>query len=170
MGSMEKTVYQGQYLRVSERVIGDDIYELAHVRPAVIIYARNDDGKFLFVREHRPHETPAVRLKPVTGFIDDGDDWLKTAQKELREEAGLVAKKFELYCHLPLTGSIVTDKYFILATGLSPDPQPLINPDGDVIEEIVYLDLADAISMTVNAQMPLTTDSLGLFLIKEKNL
>ncbi len=166
----ETIVYRGRYLQVSERLIGSDVYELAHLRAAVIIYARNDQGKLLFVREHRPHENPPLRLKPVTGFIDNDDDWRETAERELREEAGLVATSFKLIRHIPVKGSLNTDKYFVLAEGLQADPDPLTNPDGDVIEEIVYLTLEQAIEMTLKNELPITVDSLGLFLLKEMKL
>lgn len=168
--SSEKVVYQGKYLKLTEKMIGNDLYELAHLRPAVIIFAKNTEGNFLFIKEVRPHETPSLRLKPVTGFIDDGDDWLVTAKRELREEVGLVAKHFELFQHMPITSSIVTDKYFVIATELSQDPSPLTNPDGDVIREKLYLSLDEAIALTTSGEMTLTTDSLGLFLLREKNL
>lgn len=168
--SSEKIVYQGNYLKLTEKMIGNDLYELAHLRAAVIIFAKNSEGKFLFIKEVRPHETPSLRLKPVTGFIDDGDDWLATAKRELREEVGLVAKHFELFQHMPITSSIITDKYFVIASELSDDPNPLKNPDGDVVREKLYLELDKAIAMTTSGEMTLTTDSLGLFILREKNL
>tara|TARA_R110000868_G_scaffold164359_15_gene396924 strand:- start:823 stop:1356 length:534 start_codon:yes stop_codon:yes gene_type:complete len=166
----EKTIYKGTYLKLTERVIGDQVFETAHLRGAVIVFAKNSDGKFLFIKEQRPHENQKVRLKPVTGFIDDGDDWLTTAKKELREEACLIAQNLELIRHIPVSGSIVTDKYFVIATDLTPDPEPISNPDGDVIEELIYLDLEQAIAMTITNEMPLVFDSLGLFLLKELKL
>lgn len=168
--SAERIVYQGKYLKLTEKMIGNDLYELAHLRPAVIIFAKNSDGKFLFIKEVRPHESPSLRLKPVTGFIDDGDDWLTTVKRELREEVGLVAQNFELFQHMPITSSIVTDKYFVIATELSNDPNPLTNPDGDVVREKLYLSLDEAIALTTSGEMTLTTDSLGLFLLREKKL
>lgn len=168
--SAERIVYQGKYLKLTEKMIGNDLYELAHLRPAVIIFAKNSDGKFLFIKEVRPHESPSLRLKPVTGFIDDGDDWLTTVKRELREEVGLVAQNFELFQHMPITSSIVTDKYFVIATELSNDPNPLTNPDDDVVREKLYLSLDEAIALTTSGEMTLTTDSLGLFLLREKKL
>lgn len=165
-----KEIYQGKYLQVHERIINGETYELAQLRAAVIIFAKDEQDRILFIREKRPHETPSSRLKPVTGFIDDGDDWLKTAQKELREEAGLVAQSYELIRHIPITGSITTDKYFVLAKGLTSDPNPIPNPDGDVIEECVYIDIEQAVKMTVTGEIPLVFDSIGLFLIKEQKL
>ncbi len=165
-----KTIYQGQYVKLEEKIIQEAVYELVHLRGAVIVFAKDEAGKFLFIKEHRPHETPHLRLKPVTGFIDDGDDWLKTAHKELREEAGLIAGNIQLIRHLPLTGSVSTDKYFAIATDLSKDQSPIANPDGDVIKEIMYLSLEEAIELTLKGDMPLVFDSLGLFLIKELKL
>lgn len=165
-----KTIYQGQYVQLQEKILHDEVYELVHLRAAVIVFARNDQGKFLFIRELRPHENPSIRLKPVTGFIDDGDDWLTTAHKELREEANLVSGNIELIRHLPITGSVSTDKYFALATQLSKDLEPISNPDGDVIKEIMYLSLEEAIELTLTGDMPLVFDSLGLFLLKELKL
>lgn len=165
-----KVIYHGNYLHVSEQLINNDVYELAQLRAAVVLFARNSDGEYLFIREHRPHETPNLRLKPVTGFIDDNEDWLTTAKRELREETGFTATDFKLFRHLQSTGSIRHEKFFVLVEGLTEDQNPLKNPDGDVIEEIVFLKLDQAIELTLCDEMKLTTDSLGLFLLKEMKL
>ncbi len=167
---IENEIYQGKYLQVVEKIIDDEIYEIAKLRPAVIILAKNNEGNFLFIKEFRPHETPKLRLKPVTGFIDDKDQWHETAHRELREEVGLIAQEIKLIRHIPVTGSVHTDKYFVIATGLSDDPEPIINPDGDVIKEIMYLNIEEAIEMSLSGEMPITFDSLGLFFLKELKL
>lgn len=127
---MEKTVYQGQIIKVTEEKIGDITWERAYVPHGVVIFPITDDGKIILINEVRPHETPSVRLKAVSGILEyDQGTPEENAQREMQEEIGFKALSMELLLHLQGTGTINHEQFFFVARGLIPSKLP--NPDGE---------------------------------------
>lgn len=163
-----KTVYTGNYvLKVTEETINGDIYEKAHTRPAVVTFPVTEDGKIIIMKEKRPHEPNPWRWKPVTGFLEDGEDPIDNAAKELQEEAGYRATNLEIIGEAHHNGTLNTSRYFVLAKGLVPDPIP--NPDGDdVVMELKAFTIEELICMNLTGEIPMFFDNLGFFILKEK--
>lgn len=66
----------------------DDGIEVARTPDAVAIVAVDADGRFVLVRQRRP-AVDAELLELPAGLVDEGEEPLATAQRELREETGL---------------------------------------------------------------------------------
>jgi 8-oxo-dGTP pyrophosphatase MutT (NUDIX family) len=139
---MENTVWQGKFIKVTLEDIEGQTFERAYIPDGVVIFPVDDHGRILVIREKRPHETPSVRLKPVTGMLDEGEIPLENAQRELQEEIGFKAADLHEFWTLRSSGTVNSTTHFFLAKGLTPSKLP--NPDGeDVIEEILALSLDD---------------------------
>ncbi len=69
-------------------VVLEDGYEIARTPDAVAIVAVDAEGRFVLVRQRRPAVGREV-LEIPAGLIDEGEEPLATAQRELREETGL---------------------------------------------------------------------------------
>lgn len=165
-----KVIYQGKYLQKVEEVqIADSLYEKAYVRGAVIVFVQDNNGQWIFIEEKRPHEETPQRIKPVTGFIDDGMEWKETAQKELQEEIGFGAKSIELIHHVRHTGTVNVSKYFVFARDLYPSKLDS-GDDEDQILKTVQMSIETYIEKTLTNEYPCNFDSLGVFLLKEKFL
>ena len=134
---MEKTVYQGNILKETEEVIDGVTWERAYVPNGVIIFPITDEGKIILIRERRPHETPNVRVKPVSGILEEElGSPEENAQREMQEEIGFKAREMKLLMTLQGSGTITHTQYFFMAKGLIPSKLP--NPDGDeVIEALI---------------------------------
>jgi ADP-ribose pyrophosphatase len=68
-------------------VDGDD-YEIARTPDAVAIVAVDTESRIVLVRQDRPPVGKRLLELPA-GLIDDGEEPLESAQRELREETGL---------------------------------------------------------------------------------
>ena len=134
---MEKTVYKGNILRVTEEVIDGVTWERAYVPNGVIIFPITDEGKIILIRERRPHETPNVRVKAVSGILEEKlGSPEENAQREMQEEIGFKARELKLLMTLQGSGTITHTQYFFAAHGLIPSKLP--NPDGEeVIEALI---------------------------------
>ena len=62
---MEKEVYKGQIIRVTEEKIEGIVWERAYLPSGVIVFPINEKGQILMVDEKRPHENPP----PTAGSV-----------------------------------------------------------------------------------------------------
>jgi ADP-ribose pyrophosphatase len=131
---VEEVKYQGRFIKVSEEMIDGNNWERCYLRNGVIVYAIDNDGKFILIREKRPHEDEKIRLRFVSGHLEEELSVLENANKELREEVGLRANQLEIFFKLSSSGTVNNSVYFVLAKDLVPDK--IENPDGDVIVSI----------------------------------
>ena len=69
-------------------VVVEDGYEIADTPDAVAIVALDAEGRVVFVRQRRVAINGRLLELPA-GLIDEGEEPLASAQRELREETGL---------------------------------------------------------------------------------
>ena len=170
---MENFKYEGKYIKVSEIQIGEHTWEKAYLPSGVIIFPFNHKGELMIIRERRPHEKYPHRLKFISGHLEQGEDVLETANRELQEEVGFKASKLEIFHEHHSTGTINNSLYFVVAMELTASKLP--NPDGEeTIMETLYFDLNTLKEMLLTDQIPFTFPALGVFklenLLKNKHL
>lgn len=156
---MEKIMYQGRFMKVTEELIDENNWERCYLRDGVIVYAIDEDNRFIMIQEKRPHELEKVRLRFVAGHIEDGLSVIENANKELREEVGLSANNIELFFELKTSGTINNTVSFVIAKGLSKDPLP--NPDGDVVISIERFTKEQILEMLLTDKIKWSTAAMG---------
>ena len=67
----------------------EDGYEVADTPNAVAIVAVDSEQRIVLVRQNRPAAGGAELLELPAGLVDEGEEPLAAAQRELREETGL---------------------------------------------------------------------------------
>lgn len=161
--SNEEPVYSGQFLKVTEQMIGEALYERAYINDAVTIFPLTEKGQLILIKEFRVHETPQTRWKPVTGFYEEQYSYKENVNRELQEEVGLKAGKIQNYFEIKQTGTINMTHHFAIATDLKPSKIP--NPDGEeTILEIQAVDLDEVFERTMSGE--LVRGSSGFALLK----
>jgi ADP-ribose pyrophosphatase len=121
---------------------------------AVAIVALDEDDRVLLIQQyrhpirHRDWELPA-------GLLDiEGEEPLRAAQRELAEEADLVADGWE-----PLLSTFTTPGgsnevvHFFLATGLSAAPDVHARTDEEADIRIEWVPLSEAVSAALTGRM-----------------
>jgi ADP-ribose pyrophosphatase len=165
----EQVVWNGKFIKVTTENKSGAIWERVYIPSGVVVLPLTADKKIILIRERRPHENPPIRLKPVTGMLDEGLSPLETAHKELQEEIGIKAESIELFWHSKSNGTVNAETSFFIARELSSNKIP--NPDGDVIEDILYLTLSELEEKLWSEELRWGVSALGIFkflkLIKE---
>src|ERR1051325_4157707 len=91
-----KSIFEGKHLFLRERD-GWEYAERKSTTEAVVILARTDDGRIVFVeQERRPVGARVIEFPAgLVGDEDDRADAEATARKELEEEAGFACMTLE---------------------------------------------------------------------------
>ncbi len=160
---MEKQVYKGQIIQVTEEKIENILWERAYLPDGVIVFPITHDGKVLMVKEKRPHENPPYRVKPVSGILEaDKGTPSENAMREMQEEIGFKAQSMELLMELRSSGTVNNRQYFFVARGLQESKLP--NPDGeDTIMEIIAYDMDELFQKYIKDEMRWSMSTLGFF-------
>ena len=164
---MEKEVYKGQIVRVTEEEINNTVWERVYTPDGVIIFPITDDGKIILIEEKRPHENPKVRIKAVSGILEhDKGSPLENAQREMQEEIGFKATEMIPLMTMKGSGTINSTQYFFIAKGLIPSKLP--NPDGeDTILGMKAYEPQELIDLLMKDQMRWSMSTLGIFRLIE---
>ena len=157
---MEKTIYQGKYLKVTEENISGTIFERVYVHPCIIILAETKDNKLIFIKEKRIGEYPPIRLKLVTGFFEEGYSFEENVNRELQEEIGLCARTVEKIDEFITTGLTNEKRYYALAKDLFPSSLP--NPDKDAVLSIHEFTLQEVLDMILDGRYPVSVTTAVL--------
>ncbi|PRB65686.1 NUDIX domain-containing protein [Microbacterium maritypicum] len=151
-------VYEGRVWDVrSDRVRygdGEIVRQYVDHTGAVAILALDDDGRVLLIQQyrhpirHRDWELPA-------GLLDvEGEEPLAAAQRELAEEADLVATHWE-----PLVSSWTTPGgndemiHIFLATGIASAERPHDREDEEADIRVEWVPLDDAVEAVLGGRM-----------------
>lgn len=162
---MERVMYQGKFIKVTEEDIQGHTWERVYLQDGVQVFPINSEGKIALIVETRPHEKSGQRLKFVTGLMDSGEEPLATANREMQEEIGVKAEHLEILTHRESSGTINNNFYQIIATNLKDSKIP--NPDGEeTILSVKYYTLSEIEDLINNEKLPWSMGVLGFYKIK----
>lgn len=164
---MEREIFRGKFVRVVLEEREGRTYERVRWRDGVSVIPITDTGCIRFIREY-DYAHQRTRVKLVTGHIEDGESSLEAAQRELREELGLTADRWEEYSRSELRASIEKTQYFFLASGLHEGPS---SPDaGERIEGTVDVPLAEVHERTLRGEFGTTWTGFTLLKLAYERL
>ncbi len=125
-------------------------FSVVHLKPGVTVLAVDDNGQ-AYLTEEFHYGVGRVTLEAVSGGIEEGEDALGTARRELKEELGIEAAGWQdLGSCDPFTSSIVSPTRLYLATQLTLGEQEL---EGTELIRRVAVPLADAVAMTMDGRI-----------------
>ncbi|MEA5077964.1 MAG: NUDIX hydrolase [Anaerolineaceae bacterium] len=125
-------------------------YDLIQIQDAVTILPIDDDGNVLFVKQFRIGANKMVLELPA-GKIETGEEPLATAEREIREETGMAAKKMRPLGKFYVSPGYSTEfMYTFLATGLYTSP---LDPDADEFINLVKIPLPEVMAMLQKSEI-----------------
>ncbi|MEW6031245.1 MAG: NUDIX hydrolase [Chloroflexota bacterium] len=133
---------------------------------SVVLIPVDADGNLLFVRQYR-HAAAKDLLELPAGTLDEGEDPLVCAAREMREETGFAAGKLEKIGEFFLAPGYSTEFMIVyLATDLRHDP---LEADADEFLSVEKIPLAEAVQMAERGEVP-DAKSLAALLLARKHL
>ncbi len=159
---MEKTIYNGNFIKVTEYKADNYTWEKAYLPDSLCVIPITNENEIVFIEERRPHEKNKIRLKLVTGHIDNGESAIESANRELQEEAGFKSSELtELFVNRS-TGTLNSNFHFVLAKNLTKSKIP--NPDGEEsIVSVQKIKMTQVKEMLESGKMDWNLSTLGLF-------
>ncbi len=159
-----KQIYDNPWIAVREdRIIRPDgetgIYGVVHFKNIAVGVLPIEEEHIYLVGQYRyPLEQYSWEIPE--GGCPIGEEPLRAAQRELREETGLEARNWRMLGEAYLSNS-VTDEYAVwfLATGLVPGEQ---QPEGREALNVRRLPLREVLAMALDGRI---TDALSLMAI-----
>ena len=130
---------------------------------AVGMVPLRDDGSVLMVRQYR-HEVRGVLLEIPAGKLDQGEEPIECARRELAEEVGMKAAETVLLSEFYNSPGYSNERFFIyVCTGLSEAPGA---PDPDEFLDVVTLPLEDGLAMIADGRIRDAKSIIGLTLAR----
>ncbi|HZK62418.1 MAG TPA: NUDIX hydrolase [Anaerovoracaceae bacterium] len=124
-------------------------YDLVDHNDSVIIVPVDQDGDIWFVSQYRLGAESQLLELPA-GVLDDGEDPIEGAARELREEIGMSASNLKLLGSFYLAAGYSNENMFaFLATGLQADA---LEPDADEFLEIKKIPISEVYRMAHSAE------------------
>ena len=144
-----ENIYKGRVFDVHVDTIREKDVEykreiVVHKGSAVIVPVF-DDNTVALVRQYR-HAAEKYLLEIPAGSLDEDEDPLTGAIRELEEEIGVIAAKIEKLCEFYVSPGFLTEKMYVyLATGLIKTAQNLESDELIEIERLTFSQAFDLI-------------------------
>lgn len=151
-----RTAYENAWLRVREdQVLRPDgqpgIYGVVEIRPSVGVLAFNDENQMALVGQWR-YTLERYSWEIVRGGSSEGEnDMLAVAKRELREETGFTAAKWESLGSVDVCNGVTTDvQHLFVARDLE-----FVGVHLDPVEEIAteWVPLDGAVQMVARGEI-----------------
>ncbi|MBI3986983.1 MAG: NUDIX hydrolase [Lentisphaerae bacterium] len=135
-------VFSGRLLRVEvqdiEMASGHrSVREIVRHPGAVLVLARTDDGRFVFVRQFRKAIERDL-LEVIAGTLEPGEKPAACARREVREESGFRVKRLRSLGAIYTVPGFCTERIFMFFAELCGRPEAPC-PDHDEVVRVEFL-------------------------------
>jgi len=164
-----KDIYSNPWIKVREdsviRPDGEDgIFGVVIMKSGVSVLPIDDQGNVFLTKEYH-YAVERETLEAISGGIDTNESKLEAAKRELKEEAGIEAKKWiDMGVVDPFTTVVNSPNYLFLAMDLTFSEA---NPEGTENIKIIKIPFKQAVDFVM--QSLITHSATATLILKAKN-
>ena len=150
-----KEVYKNPWIRVREDQVirpdgKDGIFGVVEMVPGVSVLPIDDQG-FVYLTEEFHYAVEQNSIEVVSGGIDQGEEPIGAAKRELKEETGIKAKEWiDLGLVNPFTTVVKSPAQLYLAKDLSFSDA---NPEGTEKIKILRVKFEEVVQMVMDSKI-----------------
>lgn len=159
---MEQEIFRGKIFRlVLEEIAPGLTYERVYQRDGITVFPLPAEGHVRLIRKTTTENTK-VRIRPVTGYVEDNEDPLDCAERELGEELGLEAATWIPFLTTSGEGGLKKSQYFFVAKELRLLTVPLSIDVYEQMLEAVDLSYAEVQPRTLAGEFGTGSNAFAL--------
>lgn len=141
-------------------------------KPTIAVFPISENGEIYLIREYR-YLYKAYVLGCIAGFMEDDEDSpLATAKRELQEEAGLTAGKWEKLASVVMTRSVIKATSHAFVAQDITEVEAAREEDEDIA--VVKVPIREAVEKVINGEIDSALSIIGILMIdkmlKEKKI
>ncbi len=164
-----KVIYQNPWLKVREdKVIRPDgkggVFGVVSIMPGVSVLPLDNEGNVYLTKEYH-YAVAKITIEAISGGINKGETRIQAAKRELKEESGLIAKKWIYFGIVdPFTNVLFAHNYLYLAQELT---QSQAKPEDTEIIEIIKVPLKKAVKWVMESKI--THSATAVLILKVRD-
>ncbi len=140
------------------------IFEKVKRPDTVVVFPVLPDGKIILTEQEQPGKSPFIGA--TGGRVDEGEDILEAAKRELLEESGYVAEEFILWDARHPVGKVDWVVYTFIAKGLKKVAE--MNLDAGEKINLIEITLDELINMATNEKTNFAEQEIVMKLFEAK--
>lgn len=165
----ERTIFSG-FLTLKESHIttrsGNLPYYTIHTRPFSVIILAFDDREHLLITREKRHAVGKVVYSLPGGLVEEGEEILAAAQRELLEETGLEARDYSVLGHFyPLPGLLAQTTTIVTARNIRKVQEQSTDPFELISYEFLPLQVIQKLLLNNTDVDAISVAALGLHLM-----
>lgn len=163
----EKTALSTSKFVANTYTIETDGYKREHIdilrNPTVSIFALDTEGSIYLVSQYR-YLLEREALEAPAGFMEEGEDPLLAAKRELKEETGITAKLWKKFGEIELGASVVAGvSHLFFAKDLMFGETDL--DKGEKGMKLVKLSVSEAVKKAMDGDINTSASVIGILML-----
>lgn len=131
-------------------------------KPTVFVFPLDKDGEIYLTNQYRYNLGKEI-LEGVAGYLEEGEEPLAGAKRELKEETGLIANAWKQIALVDLGGGVLKSQAYLFVAKDLEQRQTQLDDSEDI--QTVKMPLSQAIAKVMSGEIATALSMTGLLMV-----